>query len=220
MMAIGLIVAAIVSQQPDPVCELTYVRAPQTRETALRVTSNGVATVELRGEVHQAELGREIAAKLQSRFTRYDLFSLSQREFDRRLATAARQTGLQLPLPHADDCEIQIGLNRLSCRGSSILATRIDTFEELTAFEQLRVDLEQVRSIVILGGTSETARFLSAGGHAIGEPLVLSSLVYADDFAGERVAHFRPTGPHGPLLVVSSSNGELPVARVIELNSP
>lgn len=220
MMAIGLLALVLSGQPAEPVAELTYVVAAGQRETALRVDADGTATVQLRGETLSANLGAEVAEKLRSRFLQYDLLSVSQREFDSRLAGSARAAGLTLPIPHADECEIRIGPNCLTCRGSAILSTRITNQDELTQFEKLRTDLEQIRSIVILGGPTEFGRYLATGRTALGQPLGLSDLVYADDFAGERVAHFRPGGEHGPLLIVSSTGGERPVARVFEMTAP
>ena len=219
MLTIGLLVAIASAQPSEPVCELSYARQPGSFETALRVTTDGTATIVLRGEVRETKLGRETVAKLEQRLERYQVFERAQSQFDEALNTAAREAGLKLPIPYADVCQIQIGIGSLRCRGSSILATRLPHIVQLKEFERLRGDLEQIRSIVVLGGPTEFAEFLMVGRSAIGMSLPLSTMVYADDFDGERVAHFRPSGIDGPLLIVSSRDGEYPTARVIEIDT-
>lgn len=218
-MTLGLLYVALAASPDAPLCEMTYVSPEGHRSLAIRVSQDGRAQAELRGDVFHAQLDREMLTRLRDRLAQYDVCRTPQRDFDAATNHAARFTGLAMPIRYADACEVTLPCGRLSCPAPAILATRLPEHQPVQQFEQLRADLEQVRSVVILGGPTVSAEILRSAREQFGKPVRLSTLVYADTFEGESVAHFRPQGNFGPLVIVTARPGLPSVARVLDTHA-
>lgn len=219
MTAIGLLSMMLAATPGTGICQLTYISDNGTREIAVHVSDDGQAVTFLRGDRLSVNLGPAMTQRLRDRCEQYRICAMPQQSFDRTVAHDARNAGLILPLPYADDCEVALPCGRLRCHGVAILATRLPENDSVQEFDRLRSDLEQVRSVVILGGPEGVSQFLQVARVAYGAQVRLSSITYADDLGGERVAHFRPHGIEGPMVIVKSTNGRMPVAEIYEMSA-
>ena len=215
LLAAGLLATAAAAA--GPVAELAYVRPDGERTVAFRLEADGTAAVDLRGELLSARLSPQTVGRLRSRLAAEDLCGFSQGDFDALLAREAERYAVVLPIPLADRCELRLpGGHALACVGPGVLSQRMRGVRPVRDFDRVRRELEQLAAVVVLGGPQELRAFLKTAADAAGGPVSLSSLAYADSFAGERVAHFHADGPGGGIVVVTAADGAAPTARILQ----
>ena len=183
------------------IASVTYVRPDGTQVGAFALSEDGVASVEHRGELLQAQLPATAVQRLRDRLAGERLGGLSQNQFDAAVVRGAEAYGLIVPIPAADDCRLRLPGGTLRCVGPAVLANRMSGVAAVQDYERLRGEFEQLAGVVILGGVETLHTFLRAAGEAAGAPIRLSDLSYADRFAGEIVAHF--SGADGTVVVTS-----------------
>lgn len=205
--------AAWAASDAAVVAGLTYVRPTGERTEAFRLTADGTAVVDRRGERFVAQLPAAAVARLRERLSGEWLCGCDQAALDEDIRSAAPRYGLVLPVPHADRCELTLPGGTVASVGPGVLAARMPGVPAAADFERLRSQFEQLAAVVVLGGVFDSHAFLRAAAEATGEPVRLSDLSYADSFGGERTAQFAL--PRG-LVVVTSRGGEPPTARLLQ----
>ena len=215
LLAAGLLATA--AHAAAPVAELAYVRPDGVRTVAFRLDADGTAAVDLRGELLTARLPAGTVERLRQRLSGEALCAVPQADFDALLAAEADRYAVLLPIPLADRCELTLpGGRSLACVGPGVLSRRMRGVRPVQDFDRVRRELEQLAAVVVLGGPEQLRAFLRTAADAAGGPVSLSSLAYADSFAGERVAHFHTDDAGGGIVVVTAADGAAPSARVLQ----
>ena len=203
-----------------PLAELCYVRPDGSRVVYFQLLSDGTATADVRGEQLTTRLSPSTVQRVRERLRSEPLCGVSQARFDELIKHGARRYAIVLPVPLADRCEIRLPEGRsLACVGPAVLSARMQDVNEVQDFDRIRREMEQLAAVVVLGGPESLREFLQVAGDAAGRPIALSSLTYADTFAGERVAHFHTSDPGSTIIVVTAVEGRTPAARVIQTAS-